>query len=375
MFQIKSYDSIVASMINNITAMTNKLTDFNTGSSLRTVLESVASEIDQYYQSLLKGLYEAVPVAVYKTFSFEKAVAVPASGYVTFTRAAGGSGAVTIPSGTRVAVPNAEYFYTVDDDTILAEGEDTVDVLVAATINGASTNCLAGTITVMEDDIDGIASVTNASGFINGADAETESERKLRFQSWLNTLARSTKDSILYGASNVELTNASGVVTERVVKALVHEPCTDEDPAGDPGYIEVYIWNGVDGASAELLAQVKKVLFGYTATDGTQIPGWKAAGCIAIIYAVALDEVAVTAAVTLSSTAVESTAEAAIEAAIDAYFQSLEIGESVIWAKLIDIIMGVSGVTDVSLTAPEANVDVTDWNYICSKGTVTLTFS
>ena len=375
MFQIKSFDSIVASMINNITATTNSLTDFNTGSALRTVLESVASEIDQFYQSLLKGLYEAVPVSVYKTFSFEKEAAVAASGYVTFTREAGGSGDITIPAGTKVSVPNAEYSYSVNDDTVLADGSNTVDALVTASITGSSANCLVGAITMMTDEVDGVASVTNASAFINGADEETENERKIRFQSWLNTLARSTKESVYYGAINAQLTNASGFVTEQVTKALVHEPCTDEDPAGDPGYLDVYIWNGVDGASAELQAEVKKVLLGYVDAAGNKIPGWKAAGCILTVYSVSVDTVNVTAELTLASTAVQSTVDTAVKNAIDAYFQGLDIGESVIWAKLIDVIMGVSGVTDVTLTAPAANVDCSDWNYICAKGTVTLTYA
>ncbi len=373
MFQIKNTDSIVASMINRITATTNKLTDFNKGSVTRTILEAAAVEIDEYYQSLLKGLYEAVPVAIYKSFSFDKLAATPASGLVTFTRTAGGSGEITIPAGTRLQVLNSSFYYTVNSDTVLEDGDNTVDVVVTATISGTDSNCLVNTITVIVDAIGGIASVTNASAFINGTEEETANERKVRFQKWLNTLARATKGSIEYAVSQVYLTD-SGTITERVSKSLVHEPSMDEDPAGPVGEVHVYLWNGVNGASGDLLTEVSTVLHGYMNEDGVKVPGQKAAGCVLKVYAVSIDTVDVTATITLKTDYTEAMVDSNIETAIDTYFQSLEIGQTLVWARLLNEIMEMEGVLDVELTAPAVNVVPSDWNYICAKGTVSLSY-
>lgn len=373
MFQIKNFDSIVASMINKVTATSGKLTDFNVGSTLRTILEATANEIDQYYQTLLKGLYEAVPVAVYKSFSFERKAATAASGVVTFTRDPEVSGDIEIPGGTRMSVPNASYYYTVDDDAVILNGENTIDAIVTATVAGSATNCLLNTITIMVDEIEGVASVTNAYAFSNGTDDETDNERKLRFQLWLNTLARSTRDSILYGATTACLKNSNGTITEQVIKALVHEPCIDDDPAGDVGQVDVYLWNGSTGASSELLAEASKILHGYVDDNGDKVPGWKAAGILLSVYAVSVNSVNVTATITLKTDYTEDTVGSLVETVIDDYFQGLEIGESFIWSRLVSQIMDVEGVKDVSLTAPTGNVDPTDWNYIIAKGTVSLT--
>lgn len=374
MFQIKNFNSIVASMINNVTGGSDELTDFNTGSVVRTILEAAAAEIDQYYQALLKGFYEAVPVAIYKSFSFSRLPAVGASGYVTFTRESGYVGEITIPTGTRVTIPGESFNYAVVSGVVMEAGVNTVDALVLAAVTGSSTNCLAGSITSITDSIDGIASVTNAAAFTNGSDEETDGERKLRFQKWLNTLARSTRESIEYGASTVKLYDDSGVVTEQVTKVVVYEPCVDDTPIGDPGTVYVYIWNGVDGASSSLIAETSKILHGYVDDDGNKVAGWKAAGVVATVAAVTPTAVNVTATITLDGSRLEADVDADVEAAIGNLFSSLDIGESLIFSKLIQTVMDVEGVADVSFTTPTASTSAGGDYNICAQGTVTLTY-
>lgn len=362
-------------MINRVTALSSGLTDFNVGSKIRTILEAVGCELEEYYQALLKGLYEAIPVAVYKTFGFSRDEATTSSGYVTFTRVSGTKTEINISDGTTVAIPDTDYqFLTVGDYTLAAD-EDSIDVLVCSTTTGTTNNCLTNTITEIVDFIhNDIASVTNGSAFTDGTDEETDSERKARFQQWLNTLARGTKESIEYGANQVQLTNAAGIVTEEVKSVIVWEPCIDEDDASKVGYVDVYIWNGVDGASTSLISQVKQTLHGYTDDDGNKVPGWKAAGIILSVYAVSTDTIPVTGEITLGDDYIQATVETALEDIIDGYFNDLAIGETLIWGQLYEKMMAVDGVDDLSLTAPAANTVTTDWNYINIKGTVTLTF-
>jgi len=374
MFQVKTFNSIVASMINRITAGNSALTDFNTGSVLRTIIEALASEIDEYYQALLKGFYEAVPVAIYKTFSFGRLQAEAANGYVTFTRTAGVTGELTIPAGTRVSTDSGTPEFTVQNTYKILSGSNTVDALVAATATGSAGNVAALAITTIVDSIYGVGSVSNADSCYGGRDEETDSERKLRFQQWLVTLARSTKEAIEYGTKTAQLVDSSGNITEQVSQVLVYEPCIDADPAGDPGFIDIYAWNGVDGCSSLLLDEIHKVLYGYTNSNGEKVSGWKAAGTVISIYAVEYDAVAVTATITLDGTRLEADVDTDVQSAIANVFDDLTIGGDLTWSKLLSAILGVSGVGDATLSAPSANVPATAWNRILTLGAVSLTY-
>jgi uncharacterized phage protein gp47/JayE len=372
MFQTKTFNSIVASMINRVTAANSTLTDFNTGSVLRTLIEAIAAEIDEYYQVLLKGFYEAVPVAIYKTFSFGRLTAESASGYVTFTRESGITGDITIPAGTRVSTTNGEVEYIVPNSYIIASGSNTVEALITAEEAGASGNCAASGVDTLVSSVYGIASVANSAAIAGGRDEETDAERKLRFQQWLVTLARSTKEAIEYGAKSAVLTDALGNVTEQVTQVLIHEPCVDGSDVVCPGYIDVHIWNGVNGASAYLQAEVHKILYGYTDTSGAKVPGWKAAGVIATIYEVVGESTNVTAVITLDGTRTDVDVNADVELVIGEVFGALKIGESLIWAKLLHAILEVEGIADISLFDPEANVDPSDGFRILVPGAVSL---
>lgn len=70
-FQIKDFQSIVAAMINYVRGTTTKLTDFNRGSVVRTMLEAPAIEMDQLYQQLLHGVNEGTLAGVFRTFEFD----------------------------------------------------------------------------------------------------------------------------------------------------------------------------------------------------------------------------------------------------------------------------------------------------------------
>lgn len=373
MFQIKNFNSIVASMENNVSALSDDLTDFNIGSKNRTLLEACAREIEQFYEMLLEGLTEAIPVAIFKSFSFGKKTATPSSGYVTFTRDSSVTGDISIPSGTQLIAPNTDLTFTTSSAATLASGSTTVDVLVVCVTTGTVGNVVSGTISSLSGMILGIANVTNKKMFINGTDDETYAERKLRFQKYIKNLARAIRTAIEYGAESVTITNSDGWVTEQVVDALVHEPCIDDTPAGNPGYVDVYLWNGVDGASNALIAKTKKVLMGYTDDDGNIVPGWKAAGVVARVYSVSLHVVNIAGTIKIASSGYSfSDVQTAAVSVVDTYIASLGIGDVFRKSELVKLLMTVLGVVDVTITVPSDN-STPGWNAICTKGTCTFT--
>lgn len=377
MFSIKNFETITASIINNIISMSDELTDFNVGSNIRTLVEANAREMDQLYQALLKGLYEAIPVSLYKAFDFQKLSAGYASGNVRFTRDSAVTGDVIIPAETTVESPEDGLTFSVVAETTLESEDDYVDVYVQATGTGTSYNVVADSITELTTGISGIASVNNEEAFVNGTDDETELERKLRFQLWLSTIPRAIETAVEYGATTAKLTDDNGLTLESVQSAWVHEPMVDEDPAGTPGEIDVFIWNGHDIASDELIAKCKKIIDGYVDDSGTRIPGWKAAGVVCNVYSVTPTPVDITMTVYTYADVDFDSIEADIKTAISAYIADLDIADTLVRAELIDAAMSIPGVYDVTITAPATNVALTSpaWHYIVTEGDVTISQS
>jgi hypothetical protein len=121
-FQIKKFNSIVASMVNWVSSATDRITDFNTGSVVRTILEVVAIELEELYYQLLRAVEEAIEEAIYRTFNFPRNPSQKATGAVRFYRLAGTVPEITINRGTMVGTDTdpSIYFETQADDSIPA---------------------------------------------------------------------------------------------------------------------------------------------------------------------------------------------------------------------------------------------------------------
>lgn len=102
-FQIKKFQSIVASMINFVSGATDKITDFNIGSVVRTIIESIALELEELYYQLLQAVQEAIEEAIYRTFNFPRNPSERATGLVRFFRLTGTEAEINIPRLTQMS--------------------------------------------------------------------------------------------------------------------------------------------------------------------------------------------------------------------------------------------------------------------------------
>ena len=174
-FQVKKFNSILSSMINWMSSATERITDYNKGSVVRTILEAVAMELEELYYQLLQATQEAIEEAIYRTFNFPRNPAEKATGTVRFTRLTGTEVIVTIPSGTLVGTDTEPpiVFETQADDIIeyitgTATGvSGTADAAVTTTTTkltdtrlslgvnayvGAIVTCNSKTMTVVSND-------------------------------------------------------------------------------------------------------------------------------------------------------------------------------------------------------------------------------
>ncbi len=371
-FQIKDFTSVSAGMLNWMRSVTRKVTDFNPGSVVRTMLEASAAEVEELYLQYFIGLKEAIPTSVYNTFGFPPLAANSASGLARFSAAAPAPAAVPIPAGTLVSAGNGTKLYATQALATLAMGATTIDVLVAAVLPGSAGNITAASINLLASPLPGIVAVTNQAPFINGRDAEVDDDRKTRFQSYIASLARGTITAVIFGAKTSRLVDVNGVTTEFVAYAGLVEPWLTSN-AQPVGLVNVFIHNGSGGTTAGLVAEAQRVIDGYNDSTGMPVPGWKAAGVRVVVAAATDQAVAVTGVLTVLPGFASAGVIAAAGTAVRAYISGRTIGESVLRSELIAIIQrDVPGVFNVTLTVPAADVTIA----VSAKavpGVVTLT--
>lgn len=352
-FQIKDFASIVAGMVNHMRGVTTRITDYNVGSVARTLIEAPAIEIDALYQQMFNGLREGIPVAIYNAFDFAAGAATAATGTVRVTITSSAA-AVTIGAGTRFVRSDGAMAYVSTADITIAAGQTYGDVPVAADVAGASGNLAAGDTFTPSPSPANFVSAGNSAPLRNGADAETDDERKARFAAYVQTLARGTVAALDYGLRTTQRTDANGLVVESVRRAAIIEPYV-ADPLQPVGWVKCYIHNGVGSTSGALVTAALQVVNGYVANDGTKVPGWKAAGVKVEVFAATETAVAVTGVVTAAAGYDAATLRAAVQQAIYAYLLDLDIGATAIRSEIIARAMEIEGVYNFTMSAPSGD--------------------
>lgn len=356
-FQVKDFSSIVASMLNRMKATTTKITDFNIGSVARTLVEAPAVEIDELYQQIFHGLKEAIPVATYNSFDFSLLGAVPASGTIRVTITAQAS-AVLIASGTVFTTQGGSYTYTSASDVTIGAGSTTGDVLAAANVGGVATNLPASTSFTPNPLPTGFVSASNVSAFSNGADPETDVQRKVRFNQYIQALQRGTLAALTYGAKLAAIYDANGVEIERVRSVSIVEPWLTDD-LQPISLVNVYVHNGSGSTSGSLVNQASNVLYGYYDSLGNAVPGWKAAGIKVVVAAATEVAQNISGVITPLAGYDGPTLNTLAQGVIANYMLSINIGAPFQCAEAIYLVKGIPGVANFVMSTPDPSADVT----------------
>lgn len=255
--------------MNQMRATQDRVTDFEVGSAVRTLLEAGAIEIEEFYQRMLGGILDAIPTSLYKTFDFELVSAAAARGVVNVQFGTAIVEPFTIPAGTVFTVSGSSLKFLSTAPKALGVGDTGADIVVVCAIVGSSGNVGANTILATEGYSLPIGSTLTNAAITSGNDGQTESERKARFAEFIRSLARGPTVSITYAAKTARLTNSAGNLVEYVSRVGIEEI---------PGLIKVYIYGSAGLPSDELLAEAQRIVQGYRADDGTAVAGYVAGG-------------------------------------------------------------------------------------------------
>lgn len=236
--KIKSMYEVFNNLVEWITAKTDKITDFNVGSAIRTLTEAVAIQFEEFYFSMKQNVLYAIENSVYTSFGFDLKLSQAASGYVSIEFEEPLPSTMIFPQGTIfcTAAIYGYIYYESTEEVYAEEGSISIMIPVQCKTNGTTGNVPIGAISTIVTTNTIIRSVRNETAFTNGIDEETSAERKKRFQNYIKTLARGTADAIVYGCLEVE--GVSGAW------------CDDNYI----GYVKVYAHNS-DGELPEELRQ------------------------------------------------------------------------------------------------------------------------
>lgn len=339
MAKIRRYDEIMESAVSNMIAKQKKITDFNEGSVIHTILDTVSRIAERDYVAIRQGFNELLAILPYSLFGMEKKKGMYANGTVVFSRNSELSTSSVIAKGTKVS-DGEHFFVTTEAGNIAAGALESDAIAVVAENSGKEYNLATGSINSIESIVPAdVISVTNNKAFTGGTDIETDAELEARFKNFINGLS---------GTNEYAIKNAALAVNEvRSVSVQNHKP-----PYKNIYNMSIYVDDGSGGASEETIAAVKLAVEGDDTAEnqGHLVPGVN----IRVLAPTAIP-VNIAANIYVYTTDIEE-ARSEIEKIISSYINSLAIGKPCIVSELVTKIMALNYVKDVSITSPSSNI-------------------
>jgi uncharacterized phage protein gp47/JayE len=228
---------------------------------------------------------------------------------------------ITIPIGARVSTytrkaDEAKVFTTLEERVLIKtpEGRWEAEVPVKSNISGLNGNVYAGSLSMMPQPLVGVEYVINRSDILSGTDIETDEDLRVRAKHALEVAGKATLTSIESGIKGIE--GVSSVLIE-------------EMPDGVPGIIRVIVQGGTEVA-------VNKVIEATRAAGiKVEMQRPKTVNVNIKILAILRPEVD------------QAKATRDLESSIRSYFSALDIGEDLVYNRILSSAFSVKDVYDV----------------------------
>lgn len=374
---LQSFTGMVQNMAAAAQAAATAALNFTTGSSILAIIEANAS-IALWLQWLVVQVLSVTRLASSTgsdcdsfgaDYNFTRLGATYATGIATFYRAAT-TQAAQVPVGTILKTNDGTQSFTVNLDTTnaayqvdptgltqgwfnIAVGVSTLNCAVTAVTPGSGANILAGTLGLIAAQIPYVDSVSNAAGFLNGVNAETDAAYKARFGFFLAGLARGTPVAVGSAVLGVAA-NLSYTIQENYTNLGVYQP----------GNFVVTVDDGSGATPAATLTLV-----------GTAVSAVRPIGSTFSVQAATalLANTAMT--ITCPTAALKTAAIPLVVAAINAYVAALPVGAVMsygrVWQLAFDASPNITDVTGCLLNGGTADIGGA-FNVVVRPGTTTV---
>lgn len=360
---MKTFDDILSDLMTAVVART-PFTNLNVGAGLRGILEAIAQGIAGLYElvrTVSGGLYVTTATGTWldlraREVGMQRLAGRAARLRLSFYRNTPATGDILIPAGTIVrskkdTLGRSVRFVTEADGTLL-EGGDAVTIVAAAEAVGTQGNVGPKTVTQIVTPISGIDGVTNEDDgpdlylVTEGADPETDlALRERTIAKWDTLGVGGNRTAYHQWAMSV-----AGVQAAMVL---------DDAPYG-PGTVGVVVLGTAGTPTPELLLEVKEYIR----------PRQPLTAVVEVTGAV-VTEVPLSLLVTVLANADRDTVNANVEAALVAFGNALQLGESLVLARLVAAVMAVDGVYNAQFSLPAEDRAAAPAEYL-NIGTITI---
>jgi uncharacterized phage protein gp47/JayE len=370
--QTKSGADIDSGFATAVQASSSGLVDFGVGSILLAVGEAT-KQVVLWLQGLILSVLTLSRAATCKgadldswmaDFGFTRLPAAKATGSVTFSRLTTTAQGL-VPTASTVQTADGSQVFVVTTDTgnsawngglggyTLAIGVATVTVPVRAAVAGAAGNVRKTLINTIASAITGIDAVNNTTRATGGADPETDTAFRARFQTSISGLGGGTLASV-----DMAVANTSGVKSHKTVENK------NADDTTNVGHFYVVIDDGTGSPANSLVTAV-------TASLNAVVP-------ITTTFEVAKSTI-LTANITFKIAAAAGYTVNAMQnkagAAVTAYMNTLGLGQGINLTKIAQIAYEASpGITNVfNIQINGSAADLAGNAKKVARGTVTVT--
>lgn len=263
-------------------------------------------------------------------FDFPRNSASSASGLVNLSRIAT-TNAVYIHAGdivqTSVGHIQFEVYADVSDPNwvpsqnayLLNAGDSLISVPVIALVSGASGNVITGAIDQAASFLP-VDTISNPAAFTNGADAESDQSYRSRFITWINS--RSLGTLLAYESA---ITDGTPTIFHKIKEN------TSFAGATQLGFVSVIIDDGSGAPPSSLISLIS-----------TKIGQVRALGIQYGVYAVVSLNANITVDLSIDPLATSTEVIQDVKEAISAYLATLQIGQTLIFTKLYQVIYDAS---------------------------------
>jgi uncharacterized phage protein gp47/JayE len=220
---LKAFSQLVEDMGAALQSSASSLVDVSVGSVIRAIFEANASVV-LWLQWLILQVLQTTRASTSNgadldtwmlDFGQSRLPALASTGMVTFSRYVTSLSA-SVPVGTTIKTTDGLLTFSVTADQtlsiwvasassyVLPSGVGSADLPVVCTVGGSAGNVLAGTVTVISASLPGIDQVNNVNPLTNGADPESDTALRNRFQSFLASRSRATLVAVQNAIANVQ---------------------------------------------------------------------------------------------------------------------------------------------------------------------------
>ncbi len=344
---IKSRVDILSDMVKWGRNNSSSLTDFNTGSVIRSIYNAIASQLAQLYYNVHK-IYRSSRILYANGSDLDKLVAgrsikrksaVKASAEIQFT----GVADTVIPTGTKIGTSDGITFQTVESRFIGEDGGLTVTIQAECTNSGISGNVKAGKIVEIIDSVSGLESVNNVNQSKGGQDYENDELLRSRTINQYAGLSLGIEAS--YNAWAIES-------NESVLKAIPQYG----HPSVSLNTIIVHVVK--DNGGIFTVGELDSI--------GQYIQTYAPLGLIIDVRNIAFTRISISAQIRIRSGYDLNTVSTYITDNLNIYldYKERDWGEDIDWSDIYTLINNTEGVDDVSVSqfVPSENIIISDYS-------------